>query len=83
LYRKNQDEFDEIDQDQTLHECLKLKQKFFHSKAGARDIIGMAKRQIREAPDRNMLTAPGTSYSDIVYNEVALPKIQLPSISGS
>jgi hypothetical protein len=72
-----------IDQGQTLHECLKLKLKFFHIKAGATDIIGMVKRRIIEAPDRNMLTAPCTSYSDLVDNEVALPKIQLPFFPGS
>lgn len=67
-FRKNQSELNEIDEDQTQDERLALKYKFLESKTRATDIIENAKRRLN---------------NDVALNSIKLPKIQLPSFSGS
>lgn len=68
---------------QTIQERLDIKQEFMDCKGRATDIIERAKGRSRDPIDRNRPILPGTSHSELVYNDIAVTKMQLPTFSGA
>lgn len=83
IYTKHQCDLDEINEGQTIQERLDIKQEFMDCNGRATDIIERAKGRSRDPIDRNMLILPGTSHSEPVCNDIAVPKMQLPTFSGA